>query len=151
MASVELDRFEQTHRTALVNNGFDGLNHLSRISPAVFRASVEAPKDPAAATLVDGRLPKVALSDALKTDNLNNANSMVALWAHTKFRTSQAGSVNLTIEGAASARLWVAGKAVSAGSKVSVELPAGTYDLLVKLHPKTLPKTSRCLRARPRS
>lgn len=93
-----------------------------------------------AATLVDGRLPQAEMKEALKTQNLNNANSMVALWAHTQFRTSQAGPVNLALEGAKGAQVWVAGKPVNTADAVSVELPAGTHDLLVKLHPKTLPE-----------
>ncbi len=93
-----------------------------------------------AGTLVDGRLPQGEMKEALKTQNLNNANSMVALWAHTQFRTSQAGPVNLALEGVQGAQVWIGGKLVQAADAVSVDLPAGTHDLLVKLHPKTLPE-----------
>lgn len=92
-----------------------------------------------AATLVDGDLPQSAMKQALKTDNLNNANSMVALWAHAKFRSSKPGPVNLSLEGADGAQIWIDDKPVKGSDNVSVNLPAGTYDLLVKLHPKELP------------
>ncbi len=93
----------------------------------------------AAPTLVDGELPQSAMKQALRTDNLNNANSMVALWAHAKFRSSKSGPVNLSLQGVDGAQVWINGKPVKAADKVSVDLPAGTYDLLVKLHPKELP------------
>jgi len=96
-----------------------------------------------AGTLVDGRLPQAEMKEALKTQNLNNANSMVALWAHTQFRTSRTGPVRLALEGAQGAQVWVAGKLVSTADTFSIELPAGTHDLLVKLHPKTLPENFR--------
>ena len=41
MAAVEMERFEQTHCAALVNDGFDGLNHVRSIYCVVFRASAE--------------------------------------------------------------------------------------------------------------
>jgi hypothetical protein len=41
MASVEMERFEQTHGAALINDGFDGLNHVGRITSADFGASAE--------------------------------------------------------------------------------------------------------------
>ena len=92
------------------------------------------------ATLVDGRLPAASLQEALRTDNANNANSMVALWAHARFRVTQAGPVKFKIVGGDGAQIWIGGKAVQAGAEVSVELPpAGTHDLLIKLQPKTLP------------
>ena len=32
VAAVKLEGFEQTHSTALVNDGFDGLNHVRRLN-----------------------------------------------------------------------------------------------------------------------
>ncbi|HSH14791.1 MAG TPA: PVC-type heme-binding CxxCH protein [Verrucomicrobiae bacterium] len=92
------------------------------------------------ATLVDGRLPQPEMREALRTANLNNANSMVALWAHARFRTSQAGPVRLNLEGAVGAQVWVAGKPATGTGIITVELPAGAHDLLIKLHPRTLPE-----------
>ena len=43
VASVEMDRFEQTHSASLVNDGFDGLNHGRRIRHADFGTSAERP------------------------------------------------------------------------------------------------------------
>jgi putative heme-binding domain-containing protein len=95
------------------------------------------------ATLVDGRLPQPEMEEALRTTNRNNANSMVALWAHARFRTSQAGPVRLNFEGAAGAQVWVAGKPATGAGNITVELPAGAHDLLIKLHPRTLPENFR--------
>ena len=40
-----MERFEQTHRTVLVNDGFNGLNHVRNIPAADFKARAEAPYD----------------------------------------------------------------------------------------------------------
>jgi hypothetical protein len=41
VAAVEPDRFEQTHGTVLVNDGFNGLNHGQTILAADFTTSAE--------------------------------------------------------------------------------------------------------------
>lgn len=94
-------------------------------------------------TLVDGALPRQAMQDALFTTNPNIRSSMVGLWAHARFRSSGAGSVTLQFSGADGAEVWIDGGPVKPSARLAVELPAGEHDLVVKLHPRSLPESLR--------
>ncbi|HAV64143.1 MAG TPA: hypothetical protein DCY13_17480, partial [Verrucomicrobiales bacterium] len=59
-------------------------------------------------TLVDGRLRREEMSEALFTTNPNIRSSMVGLWAHARFRTAREGEVKFTMNGVDQARVWIA-------------------------------------------
>ena len=93
-----------------------------------------------AATLVDGKLPRTTMGEALRVRNINHATGLIALFAAATLQTARPGEVTLTFSAPAEARLWIDGKNRKFQPKVTVPLEAGTHHIILQLDPRTLPE-----------
>ena len=111
-----------------------------------------APSDASAnaLTLVDGRLRKETVTEALQL--VTNPGEVI--YAVTQFQTATAGTTRIFVSGTTTA--WLDGKPVTAlaGAKTpdgaslfQAELPAGIHTLAVKLDVKSLPEVLRAASA----
>lgn len=88
-------------------------------------------------SLVDGKLSR---ADVQQATSVQKWVGLVAVYGATKLQVPKAGPVRLDLEGLGGASVWVAGKPVTVGKpQASIELPAGTHVVTVRLDPKNLP------------
>ena len=87
-------------------------------------------------SLVDGRLGR---SEVQQATAVQKWVGLVAVYGGTKLQVPKAGPVRLELEGVENANVWVAGKPVPAGKQATMDLPAGTHIVTVRLDPKNLP------------
>jgi putative heme-binding domain-containing protein len=88
-------------------------------------------------TLVDGRLNRKDLQDAIRRVQFRDPD---ALYAKTSFELAKAGPVHLRLPEMNKAALWIDGKPVEAKPEIEIELPSGTHTLAVKLDARALPE-----------
>lgn len=103
-------------------------------------AGAQAPKSPLhALSLVDGRLPKAQLTEALLLLG-STGDTMVLV---TRFNNATATPARLRLQGVTKAWLDGAPLAIASDPNPTVELTAGTHVLAIKLDVKTLPEILR--------
>jgi hypothetical protein len=88
-------------------------------------------------TLVDGRLPRRELENALKNVSYRDPDS---IYAKAVFEVAKTGTVHLALPSMPKALLWIDGKPVSNQPDVEVTLNAGPHTLALKLDAKSLPE-----------
>jgi hypothetical protein len=89
-------------------------------------------------TLVDGRLPQLAMAQALQIRNINQVTSLIGLMATSRFESS-GEPMRLQCNAPEDARLWIDGREISYRQNLELQLPAGRHDLILQLNPKNLP------------
>jgi putative heme-binding domain-containing protein len=86
---------------------------------------------------VDGKLTR---SEVQQSTSVQKWVGLIAVYGGTKLQVPKAGPVRLELEGLENANVWVAGKPIPAGKQATVDLPAGTHVVTVRLDPKKLPE-----------
>jgi putative heme-binding domain-containing protein len=91
----------------------------------------------ALSTLVDGRLNRKDLQDAIRRVQFRDPD---ALYAKTSFEVAKAGPVHLHLPELSKAAVWIDGKPLEPKPEIEIELPSGTHTLAIKLDARALPE-----------
>lgn len=90
--------------------------------------------------VVKGVLPKGLVDEITKAQFWT---SRLAIYAATEVTVAKAGPVHFQLTAGPGTELWVNGRKAGTTGESSVELPAGTHRVLVKLDPKQVPEVIR--------
>ena len=119
----------QTARVWTLFRGADG--------ERVLRGDLKNENSANAFTLVDGRLLKEQLAEALQLLPDHGE----TIYAVAQFQTATAGKTRLNLSGAS--KVWLDGKPLVIEPNLAPELPAGPHHLAVRLDVKQLPEALR--------
>ncbi len=92
----------------------------------------------ATTSLVNGMLPRAVIEEATKAQFWTGK---LGLYAATEVTLAQDRQVTFQLAGGPGAELWVGGKKAGGPGASTVELPAGTHRVLVRLDPARIPDT----------
>jgi putative heme-binding domain-containing protein len=87
-------------------------------------------------SLVDGRLLKEDLSEAIKEKKSRDPK---AVFAAAQFQVAKAGPIHFKLAGLDGSAAWIDGQSVPAGSELESSLAAGTHTLVFKIDASKLP------------
>jgi hypothetical protein len=91
-------------------------------------------------SLVDGRLLRAEIQE---TTSVAKNLGLVSVYASAQFRTERDGAVNLQLEGASKADVWIDGKPAPPVSEIRTTLPAGSHTLVLRIDARDLPEQLR--------
>ena len=96
-----------------------------------------------ASTLVDGRLTRPALQQALRLPGVHQATGLVGLFARTRLHLAREAEVTLDLSAPGDARLWIDAVEMPVVPSRTLRLEAGAHDIVLRLDPGALPDAIR--------